>query len=159
VLDACAGVLVNIEIKNDPRDADFDPSEQAAQLVVARLDGRGRTDDVIVSSFNLATIDRVHALDAAVPTGLLPDEGLSPLEAVEVCAARGHSAVHPYLRPWARPRLGATTARAHDLGLRVNVCTLNSPGKIRRVAALGVDGVMTDVPDVALLALGRGDQN
>jgi glycerophosphoryl diester phosphodiesterase len=152
-LEACAGALVNIEIKNDPADADFDPGERSADLVVAALDRRGGGDVVIVSSFDLASIDRVHALDGSVPTGLLPNSGLSALDAVELCAARGHRAVHPYLRWWNRTRLGATTTRAHDLGLQVNVCTLNSPRRIRKVAGFGVDGVMTDVPDVALRAL------
>jgi glycerophosphoryl diester phosphodiesterase len=171
VLDACRGAWVNIEIKNDRRDADFDPDERAADLVVALLDRRGRGDEVIVSSFRLASIDRVRSLDGSVATGLLPEAGLSLRAVVELSAERGHTAVHPYFPlpflslpfggalPFGgggkRSRLGPATARAHDLGLQVNVCTLNQPRTIRRAAALGVDAIMTDVPDVALRALGR----
>ena len=54
-LDVCSGALVNIEIKNLPGDADFDPGESAAGLVVALLAARGHRDEVVVSSFNLAT--------------------------------------------------------------------------------------------------------
>ena len=129
---------MNIEIKNDRRDADFDPDEGAADLVVALLDRRGRRDEVIVSSFHLASIDRVRSLDASVPTGLLPEAGLSLRAVVELCAERGHAAVHPYFRcrsclPFGGgrrgSRLGPATARAHDLGLQVNVCTLNHPAR------------------------------
>ena len=60
-LDACAGSLVNIEVKNLPGDADYDPEEQAVGLVGDVVVSRGRRDNVLVSSFNLATIDRLRA--------------------------------------------------------------------------------------------------
>ena len=40
VLDVCAGKLVNIEIKNSPRDLDWDPAARAADLVVECLADR-----------------------------------------------------------------------------------------------------------------------
>ena len=70
-LDACAGSLVNIEVKNLPGDADYDPEEQAAALVVDVVVSRGRRDNVLVSSFNLATIDHLRALDETIPTAFL----------------------------------------------------------------------------------------
>ena len=44
-------------------------------------------------------------------------------------------------------------AQAHDRGLRVNVWTVNEPDQILRLRAAGVDGVITDVPDLALEVL------
>ena len=41
VLDVCAGKLVNIEIKNSPRDLDWDPTARVADLVVECLASRG----------------------------------------------------------------------------------------------------------------------
>ena len=49
VLDLCAGMLVNVEIKNSPPDADFDPAERMAEQLltvpvhplVSREDRRG----------------------------------------------------------------------------------------------------------------------
>ncbi len=40
-------------------------------------------------------------------------------------------------------------ARAHDRGLAVRAWTVNAPRAIERLLALGVDGVITDLPDVA----------
>ena len=46
--------------------------------------------------------------------------------------------------------------RAHDEELAVNAWTCNEPDRIRWLAdEAGVDGIVTDVPDVALAALGR----
>lgn len=37
--------------------------------------------------------------------------------------------------------------RAHAAGLQVNVWTVNTPGTMRKLIALGVDSIMTDYPD------------
>ena len=50
----------------------------------------------------------------------------------------------------------ATVARAHDLGMAVNVWTVNGEDEMRRLAAVGVDAIITDVPDVARRVLDSG---
>jgi glycerophosphoryl diester phosphodiesterase len=154
-LDACRGAMVNIEIKNLPGDADFDPDDRSADLVVAMLERRGRTDEALVSSFNLGTVDRVRAIDTSVPTALLVMFGLDPLEALELCVERGHVALHPFVGLLEGAAASTTAARAHELGLRVNAWTVNEPDEMRRLVDAGVDGIVTDVPDVAV-ALLRG---
>jgi glycerophosphoryl diester phosphodiesterase len=152
-LDACDGMLVNIEVKNLPGDADYDPTDSAATAVVALLAERERRDDALVSSFNLASADRVRALDEWIPTALLTLVGLDPVDGVEVAHAHGHGAVHPDVRSLVRGAADATVARAHELGLAVNVWTVNGEDEMRRLAAAGVDALITDVPDVALRVL------
>ena len=52
----------------------------------------------------------------------------------------------------------AQLERAHTLGLKVVVWTVNEPGDIERMLALGVDGIISDYPDRvrdALRAAGR----
>ncbi len=44
-------------------------------------------------------------------------------------------------------------ARAREHGLATTVYTVNEPTRMRALAALGVDGIFTDVPGVALRAL------
>ena len=36
---------------------------------------------------------------------------------------------------------------AHELGLSVNVWTVNKPGRMRDLIEMGVDGIITDYPD------------
>ncbi len=154
-LDACAGIVVNIEVKNLPVDPDYDPDDRAATEVAALVGRRGAHDRVVVSSFNLDTIDRVHAADPAVPTGWLTMGGFDPLEAARIARERGHTAVHPPLSEMLDGRGTKVCERAHELGLRVNTWTVDDPARIVEVARAGVDALITDVPDVALRALGR----
>ena len=153
-LDVCRPLsVVNTEIKNWPEDRDFDPSEQLAHDVVALLVERGELEDGrnLISSFHLPTIDRVHELAPPLATGWLLGftEELGPL--IDRAAARGHVAVHPH-------HVLVTTEvveRAHAAGLAVNTWTCDEPERIRWLRDIGVDAVITNVPDVALAALGR----
>jgi glycerophosphoryl diester phosphodiesterase len=154
-LEACEGMLVNIEVKNLPGDADYDPADGAATAVVELLVQRARRDDVLVSSFNLASADTVRTLDESIPTGFLTLVGMDPVDGVAVAHAHGHGAIHPDVRSLAGSALEATVARAHELGMAVNVWTVNGENEMRRVAAAGVDAIITDVPDVARRVLGR----
>jgi glycerophosphoryl diester phosphodiesterase len=156
VLDACEGLaLVNVEIKNWPLDPDYDESLGIAEAVVAALAARpdAERDRYVVSCFHLETIDRMRELAPDVVTGWLvglvgPDDGA---QVVAEAGRRGHRALHPHH--------GLVTSglveRAHAAGLSVNAWTCNEPDRIRWLADVGVDGIITDVPDVALRALGR----
>jgi glycerophosphoryl diester phosphodiesterase len=155
-LDACEGMFVNIEVKNLPGDPDHDREERAAMGVVELLHARAardQVDDVLVSSFSLQTIDRVHELDSALPTGFLILVGFDPHAAADLARDRGHGALHPDVRTLGGSAAGAVVAHAHDIRLHVNVWTVDAPEEIRRLAAVGVDGIITNVPDVACRAL------
>ena len=153
VLDACAGMLVNIEIKNSPGDADHDPTCRASDLVVELLRARDDADTVLVSSFDLRTIDRVHAQAGDIPTGFL-SFGLDPFEVLELARTQGHSAVHP--DAWTLATVAAElVTRARGFGIDVNTWTVNEPETVVQLAAAGISALITDVPEVALRASGR----
>jgi glycerophosphoryl diester phosphodiesterase len=109
-----------------------------------------------VSSFHLATVDRVRASGTGVPTALLATGRAHLAGLLDLAAARDHAAIHPDRRSMGRRHADALVVDAHDRGLRVNVWTVNAPATITRLAAAGVDGLITDVPDVARAALGIG---
>lgn len=152
-LDVCRPLaVVNIEIKNLPSEPDFDPSERVAGAVVALLDERGELGSGrnLVSSFHLETIDRVHELAPSLATAWLMTS-IDDLEVVLATAVRnGHVAIHPH-----HVFLSAeVVAAAHAVGVAVNTWTCDDPGRIRWLAEIGVDAVVTNVPDVARAALG-----
>ena len=157
-LDACDGLaLVNVEIKNWPLDGDFDESLGIVDSVVESLATRSAAERerYVVSCFHLPTVDRARELAPDLVTAWLvavvgPDDGAQVIaEAVD----HGHRALHPHHALVTR----ALVERAHDEGLAVNAWTCNEPDRIRWLAdEAGVDGIVTDVPDVALAALGRG---
>lgn len=152
-LDACSGKLVNVEIKNATVEPDWDPDRRTAALVCKCLTGRGLRDEVLVSSFDAGSLRRVRELAPGVPTALLTATG-DPLAALAAAAADGHAAVHPSRRQVRGGKAREVTQAAHERGLRVNVWTVNRPDEVRRLVAAGVDGLVSDVPDVVLSALG-----
>jgi glycerophosphoryl diester phosphodiesterase len=143
-LDACAGMWVNVEIKNDPEEPDFDPADTIADETVAHLLARHEDERWLISCFRIETIDRCHALAPHLRTAWLST--MPPHEVADDLASRGHSAVHPWF--------GAVTPEliqsCHARGLQVNVWTCDDPVRMAELISWGVDGICTNVPDVAL---------
>lgn len=151
-LRVCAPMGVNVEIKNAKGEPGYDDSGRLARETVGVIGATvERGAQILVSSFDLATLDAVRAADADLPTGYLVLSGEEPVDAVAVCVERGHQAINPF-------DLFVTAesiARAHDGGVQVNVWTVDDPERIATLGSWGVDSVITNRPDVALAALGR----
>lgn len=163
-LDACVGLdVVNVEIKNWPDDIDFDPSLGHVDRVVEVLAARGSDERarILVSGFHLPSMDRVRDLAPDLATAWLvigpgadgqTPAGVDPVAAmVAEVADRGHRALHPH-HAFVTAEL---VAAAHDRGVAINTWTCDDPDRIRWLAEVGVDAVVTNVPDAALVALGR----
>jgi glycerophosphoryl diester phosphodiesterase len=147
-LDACRGVAVNVEIKNLRRDPDYDPDDSLVSPVLAACRGH----DVLISSFNLVTIDRVLAAGDGVPTAFLaevrPDREVAG-RLVERCHRHGHRVLHPHHAGVTEHLVGL----CRDRGIAINTWTVDDPERMTALASLGVDGIITNVPDVALRTL------
>lgn len=143
-LDACAGAFVNLEIKNDPTEPDFDPTEWVAHRTVALLERRGAGPRWLISSFRSATVERCRRLAPRLRTAWLVHA--LDHDVVGRTASAGHAAVHPWVGALTR----TAVREAHAAGLAVNAWTCDDPARIRQLIAWGVDGICTDVPDVAL---------
>jgi glycerophosphoryl diester phosphodiesterase len=123
-----------------------------AEALATALDGwppvRAQgTPRVVVQSFDPDFMERFHALAPEVPAGLLvehPDELPGPLpgwaEQLNPC----HSHV-----------TAASVRAAHDRGAITLPFTVDDPDRMRALLALGVDGLITNRPDVLLDLLGR----
>jgi glycerophosphoryl diester phosphodiesterase len=64
------------------------------------------------------------------------------------------AALHPARAQVGGVMAGAVAGRAHELGMRVHVWTVNRAQDVIRLAAAGVDGVVTDLPGLEREALG-----
>ena len=136
---------VNIEIKSE------DPyARDASDAVVAFIQRRRLYDQVIVSSFNPVTLIKLRYLDHLIPLGLLYEAEMPPFlrDAFagppiqpEAHHPHYHAVDHSYMT-WAQ-----------QIGARVNTWTVNDPLEAQHLAALGVNVIMSDVPDVIIAAL------
>jgi glycerophosphoryl diester phosphodiesterase len=143
-IDACRGAFVNVEIKNSPDDPDFDPSEWVAHRVAAELGRRGAATRWLISSFRWETIEVCRTVMPRVRTAWL----VMSLDDRDITrtADAGHVAVHPWVDLLDDDRVRA----AHRAGLAVNTWTCDDPDRMSELIACGVDGICTNVPDVAL---------
>lgn len=146
-LDECAGMVVNVEIKNHPVDPDFDVTLSIADEVAALLERR-QGDDVLLSSFHPPTLER-FAECSSVPVGLLTMVDPNAVDGIPMAAANGWVAIHPHDHAVDAELVEA----AHAAGVAVNVWTVDDPDRIRALARLGVDAIITNVPGDAIAAL------
>jgi glycerophosphoryl diester phosphodiesterase len=149
-LEACAGMTSVLEIKNLPTEPDWDPSEAVATSLAALVGGR-EADDVVVSSFSLATLGAVHSADPALATAWLTLPGFDQSQALRTVVERGHRQLHPHHRGVN----AALVEEAHGAGVAVTTWTVDDPARMGELAGMGVDAIITNVPDVALSVLGR----
>lgn len=150
-LDACAGMWVNIEIKNHPTDEDFDASDTLAATVAAHLEERGEDDRWLISCFNRPTVDAMRTFRPEVRTAWLT-LGVRPADWDKVArdlAGSGHIALHPYVELLEEGCIAAF----HAAGVQVNSWTVDDPEVMRRIVGWGIDGICTNVPDVARAVL------
>ena len=147
-LDACDGMWVNIEIKNHPIDADYDASDTLAATIAAHLEHRGEDHRWLISAFNRQTVDAMRTLRPEVRTAWLT-EGVRDDECERVArdlAGFGHTALHPYTKHLTRHCINVF----HAHGLQVNSWTIDDAARMAEVIEWGIDGICTNLPDVAL---------
>ncbi len=125
------------------------PSPRWERRLLATIDRPALRDRVIVQSFDPRSLRRLHLAAPWLPIAALFPEGMP---------VRGLRAVARFacgLGPWHGAVDASLIARARAHGLAVRPWTVNGEGDIERLLALGVDGVITDAPDVALAARTR----
>lgn len=144
-LDACEGMGVNVEIKVDPPVAATAAQDRLVRRTVELLVDLATPERFLVTSFDWPVVDRVRSLAPQLPTGLLGFDLSKGPDLLDAAAAGGHAAVNPW-DPFVTPEL---VDRAHGLGLQVHTWTVDDPARVAEVVAMGVDGVITDLPDMA----------
>jgi glycerophosphoryl diester phosphodiesterase len=159
-------VRFNIETKIDPDhpDESLEPQAFVAKLLGVIADEKF-SDRVMIQSFDWRTLLLVQQQAAAIPTAYLTlQRGSAPTIVLDKASSwtAGYSpADHGGSLPrtikaaggavWS-PYFGDVTAalvtEAHTLGLRVVVWTVNKPDDMARMIEIGVDGIISDRPDL-----------
>ena len=111
------------------------------QSVARRIAAFGAAELVLISSFHFRLLADCLRFAPAVSRALLYD-GPPPADLFDKLAALRACACHPEQRNVSADLL----RRLHGAGLFVNVWTVNDAARQRELAALGVDGLITDFP-------------
>jgi len=146
VLARYPGVPLIIELKtNDP---------ELARLAIEDVRAEKATERVAFGSFGWRVLRAARRLEPAVPTGASREEVRLALYRSWVRWPLGKEAYREFQVP---ERSGPTRivsrhfiAHAHRAGLVVKVWTVNEPADMRRLLEWGVDGLISDRPDLAV---------
>ena len=126
-------VTINVELKS--------VGEEFLKKVLEVTEKCKMTHRVIFSAFDVVNLEWLCKNASYVPTAYLTDNKNIAPAIDNKCVA-----VHPYTS--AVDKEYVETAHKHNL--EVNVWTVNDAKEIKRVMDCGIDGIITDCPDIAL---------
>ncbi len=165
-------VRFNIETKIDPNHPDESPDPQTfVTLLLGLIDTHGFSDRVMIQSFDWRTLQLVQQRSPKIPTVYLTLQrgsgstialdratnwmaGFNPADHGGSLPRTIKAAGGAIWSPYSGDIDAALVTEAHGLGLRVVVWTVNKPDDMARMIALGVDGIISDRPDLLRQAAG-----
>lgn len=158
-------VGVDCEIKVDPTNrAATRPPEEFARRVIAEVREHGMAERMTIQSFDWSTLQVVQreapdirTMYLSSPRTLRPQSPWTPSPWLAGFAPEQHGSVPKAVnaaggRIWAPNQTYLTAelvAEAHALGILVIPWTVNDPAMMRKLIDMGVDGIISDRPDLA----------
>ncbi len=134
--------IINIELKS--------PKKKESGIVEKTLDAvkvHGLLDRVLISSFDPRILKEVKERDPRCRTGFLyPTVQLSACHFVSDPFPIAKRIQADYIHPMSPVVNRLLVRRAHKRGLKVNVWTVDDAKTARSLAAMGVDGIITNCP-------------
>lgn len=150
-LDRLAGrtdrrVLVNVELKAGS--TQYPGIERACAAILQQY---ATEVQLVVSSFDHRALTTLADQAPAIPTGVLH---VARMVDTAAYARRVHAAA---VHPLAATVDAQSVAEAHTADLAIYPWTVDDAAQVRRLAQLGVDGIITNLPDLARRALTTAD--
>jgi glycerophosphoryl diester phosphodiesterase len=136
--------LINVEIKREW--LQFTAIEKKVAELIAKFD---RQDNTIVSSFSALSLIKVKWFNSHIQTGILYHTS----DKMPILRAKllNVDAIHP----WYQNVTKEVRKSASKNNIKINTYTVDNPAEIKKLANIGVDGIITNVPDVALKAISK----
>ncbi len=147
--------VLNIELKS--------PEQKGTAIVYETLKAvkeHGLFEKLIISSFDPTLLIEAKLIDKSVKTGLLygPNQKSTyrnrlVTRPIEFAKTIGVDAIHP-IYIFVDEKI---VKSAHEAGIMVNPWTVDSVGRIEKMIRFGVDGIITNFPDVVSGLLDKYD--
>jgi len=137
-----SSLSVNIELKTTER---LYPG--LCGKLAALVEEFGMGERILYSSFNHYSLQEIRQIDPKVKIGLLYQLGM--VDPWVYANYVGADAIHPHY--YVVAALPETVERCHENGVKVNVWTVDDGEAIKMMLKSGVDGIITNKPDVALM--------
>lgn len=165
VLNALPTTRFNIELKTDPtRPAATVPPDVMADAVLAVVDAADAADRVMIESFDWRGPRHVRRVRPEIVTAWLTSpetvanaalwwDGPRPEDFAGSVPRAVRAEMGAHWAPAHAALTEAEVAEARALNLGVLPWTVNCPADMRRLIGWGVDGLITDRPDLAMLVL------
>lgn len=131
---------LNIEIKNG-----LIPYAGLETEAISLVESFKMAEQVIFSSFNHFSMRQIRQLRPDIRCGLLYECGL--IDPWLYAQRVGATAIHPSFPNLQIPDL---VSNCHQTGIAINAWTLDDPELLRKAMTLGIDAVITNLPDLAL---------
>lgn len=135
---APTGMTVNVELKSG--------EDELLRRCAAVAREAGMKDKVYYSSFNHNTLMRLIDVDPEAATAPLYGGALLA-RSWDYAKLIGAKAIHP--GHWFVTAEPTVVKMCHENGIRVNPWTVDGEDDMRRLTEMGVDALITDLPDVA----------
>ncbi len=145
--------LLNIEIKNDIDEADFDQSRRIAADVVRWVESQDGLDRILISSFDGVSLGAVRDRAPGLATGLLAGATVDPMTAIKWAKRDGHVSVNLSAPVVLEDPAGLVSAARP---LQLMVWTVNDPADAVALAEGGVDALFTDDPALMVATFAEG---
>tara|TARA_B100000953_G_scaffold287533_1_gene269856 strand:+ start:360 stop:1055 length:696 start_codon:yes stop_codon:yes gene_type:complete len=147
VLNSTTTLGINVEVKT-PDSHTLDSQTRMLIDVLSRmLQEIGSSRDFLISSFNYKALSYFREQTPDTPIGFLIWEFDGDLDSLITKIINSNfQAIHPANTLVTKSFVTACS----DKNVNVNVWTVNEEDRIRELVDFGVDGVITDIPDIAL---------
>jgi glycerophosphoryl diester phosphodiesterase len=133
-------LTANIELKTTER-----LYPELPEKLLALASEYAMADRALYSSFNLYSLMEIKKISPQAKIGLLYELAMvDPWVYANYVKA---DAIHPYY--YVIAALPETVGRCHENGVLVNVWTVDDPEAIKQMLKCGVDGIITNRPDIA----------
>jgi len=166
-------VRLNIETKIDPNHPEQSPEPQRfVSLLLDLLQAEKFSDRVTIQSFDWRTLQLVQKLAPTIPTVYLTQQtgsgatisldkasewtaGFNPADYGKSLPRTIQAAGGAIWSPYFGDVDAELIAESHGLGLSVVVWTVNKPADMARMIEIGVDGIISDRPDLLRQLVGE----